>query len=85
MNDVELNACIDKRRVRWRYLCFLQQIRRARVVGGGKFRRGSRREILGKWRFINEGILHLSLLGTPNIVVTTRRACQSRSRGGGGS
>ena len=76
MNDVELNACIDKRRMGWRYLCFLQRIRRARVVGGGKFRRGSWREVLGKWRFINEDILYLGLVGTPRIVATTRRrAC----------
>ena len=75
MNDVELNACIDKRRMGWRYLCFLQWIRRARVVGG-KFRRGPWREILGKWRFINEGPLHLGLVGAPKIVSTTRRmAC----------
>jgi hypothetical protein len=75
MNDVELNACIDKRRVGWRYSCFLQRIRRARV-DWGKFRRGSRREIIGKWRFIDEGILHLGLVGAPRIVATTRRrAC----------
>jgi len=76
MNDVELNVCIDKRRMGWRYLCFRQRIRRAGVVGGGKFQRGSRREILGKWRFINEDILHLGHVGAPKIVATTRRrAC----------
>lgn len=77
MNDVELNACIYKRRVRWRYLCFLQRILRARIVGRGEFQRGSEREILGKWRFIviNEGVLYLGLVGAPKIIATTRRAC----------
>ena len=73
MNDVELNACIDKRRMRRRYLCFLQRIRRARVVRGGKLRRRSGRNILGKWWVINEGILYLGLVGAPKIVATTRR------------
>jgi len=77
MNDVELNACIYKRRVRWRYLCFLQRIRRARVVGRGEFQRGSKSEILGKRWFIviNKGVLRLGLVGAPKIIATTRRAC----------
>ena len=77
MNDVELNICIYKRRMRWRYLCFLQRIRRARVVGRGEFQRGSGREILWKGRFIviNEGVLHLGLVSAPKVVATTRRAC----------
>jgi len=80
MDDVELDACIDKRGMRWRYRCFPRRIRRARAVGRVGFRRGSGRETLGKWRII-EGVFRLGLVDAPKIAATTRRrASESRSR-----
>lgn len=80
MNDVELDACVDKRGMRWRYWCFPHRIRMVKVVGGVRVRRGSGRKTFGKRRVI-EGVFCLGLVGTPKTVATTRRrASESRRR-----